>query len=67
MPGLVQSGYEALLVDTLDDAVRWGFTGRVDDGEFLSKVTEERSKQTKGIGDNDIDALGVAVVGNELL
>lgn len=67
MSGLIQGGNKALFVDTSDDARHGGFATWVEDCELLAEVAENRSEQAKGIGNNEINALLVAVITNNYL
>lgn len=67
MARLVEDGDGAVLVDAGNDAAVGGLAGRVDAGELGAKVAEDASKETEAVGNDDEDALGVAVVGDALL
>src|SRR5699024_3359743 len=56
-----------LLVDAGNNAAQGCLAGRIDDSELVAKVTEEGAEKTEGVCNDDIDALGVAVIGNGLL
>ena len=62
MSGLIQRRDEPVLVDAGHNTVSGIFARCVEAGEILSEVAEDGAEETEGIGNDDIDALGVAVV-----
>lgn len=67
MSRLIERRYQTLFVNTSKNAAQRSLARRVDDRELFAKVTEDRTKETKGISNYDVNALGVTVVGDESL
>jgi len=59
---LVEGRDEAFLVDAGHDAVKWVLARRVDDCELFTKIAKDGAEEAERVGDDDVDALGVAVV-----
>ena len=62
MPGLIQSGHKALLIDAGHDTRNWALTAWVENCEFLTEIAEDGSEETECVCDNDVDAVIVAVL-----
>ena len=62
--GLVQRGDQPVRIDVGHDARQRVFSRGVDDGEVLAKVGEDAAKEAKGVGDDEIDASVMAVLGD---
>jgi hypothetical protein len=61
MPGFVERRDQTLLIDAGNDAVHWVLASRVNNGEVLAEVAEDGPKETECVGDDEVDALLVAV------
>jgi hypothetical protein len=67
MPGFVKRRDHALFVNTSDDAIEWILARGINDGELLAKVAKDRTEEAKGVGNDEVDALLVAIVADDLL
>lgn len=67
MAGFVEGRDKAVLVDVRNDAIRGGFTRRIDNGKVLAKVTEDRAEEAECVSNDEVDALLVAVVADDKL
>jgi hypothetical protein len=67
MSRLIQRRHKAFLINSSNDAVNRVLASRIDNSEVLAKVTEDLAEQTKGIRDNEVDALLVAIIANSNL
>jgi hypothetical protein len=59
---LVEGRDEAFLINPGHDAVERVLARRVDDCELFDKIAKDGAEEAERVGDDDVDALGVAVI-----
>jgi len=62
MPCLIQCRDDTLLINTSNDTRADVLTGWVSNGEVLAEISEDCAEQTICVGDDNEDAVFVAVV-----